>query len=69
MAMWETTSITSLGQQSSTQMQHTGDSLGPSHQSPAKPCYSRQLVLMCVQNALYMGAHTQMLLCLPAACA
>eukprot|EP00934_Nitzschia_sp_Nitz4_P003127 Nitzschia sp. Nitz4//scaffold166_size90379//458//4141//NITZ4_005044-RA/size90379-processed-gene-0.37-mRNA-1//1//CDS//3329538157//3117//frame0 len=42
------------------QPQHQNDS-----SAPAKPCHSTRLALMCCQNAIRMGARTQLGLCPP----
>jgi hypothetical protein len=43
------------------QPQHAGDSSS----APAKPCHAARLALMCSQNAIRMGARTQLGLCPP----
>ena len=43
------------------QPQHSSES----NQSPAKPCHSARLALLCSQNAIRMGARTQLGLCPP----
>jgi hypothetical protein len=49
---------------SSNQPQHAGDSTAP-HPPPIKPSHSAKMALVCVQNASYMGARTQINLCPP----
>ncbi len=49
----------------SNQPQHAGDSSTAPHPAPLKPCYSARMALVCVQNASYMGARTQLNLCPP----
>jgi hypothetical protein len=46
------------------QAQHASDSSG-SAAPPAKPCVSARLALMTCQNAIHMGARTQLALCPP----
>ena len=43
------------------QPQHSSES----NQSPGKPCHSARLALLCSQNAIRMGARTQLGLCPP----
>lgn len=51
----------SSGAASGTQPQHSGDASS----APPKPCHSARLALMCCQNAIRMGARTQLGLCPP----
>jgi len=44
-----------------TQPQHAADTSPP----PSKPCHSARLALMCSQNAIRLGARTQLQLCPP----
>lgn len=44
-----------------TQPQHSGDAAS----APPKPCHAARLALMCCQNAIRMGARTQLGLCPP----
>ena len=47
-----------------------GASSGPSPPAsgikpPSRPCHAARMALLCVQNAIYMGARTQLALCPP----
>lgn len=55
------TSSVSGGSVGGTQPQHSGDASS----APAKPCHAARLALMCCQNAIRMGARTQLGLCPP----